>query len=589
MNIYNILEVANTHGGSIEYMYSLIKEFSTFKNVGIKFQPFKYNEIALEDYDYYNLYKQLYFTPKQWSDIIRTASETKEIWLDIFDTYSVFIIKENIDVIKGIKLQSSIVYNQEVVTYLQKLNLDSTKIILNISSFTIEDIKKIIQIYNKITNEKNLILQIGYQDYPTKLKFSGLSKIVKLKEHFTNTLSFADHSDKESEDAVYLPTIAAMLGCNVIEKHIMHSTLETHYDYFSSLTQDTYNYYLKKLKQYKQSLNSDFISERELIYYKNSLQIPILNKEKKKGTILDVSKDLIFKRSNQKGLNLIELEDKTTNYYIINTFKKKHETLANHDLKKATIASITACRMKSSRLPKKALQKIENLPSVEYCLKSQLSFENINHVVLATSTLEEDAILQNHTYNDSIIFHQGSPENVIKRYLGIINQLKIDVFIRITADCPFVSNDILQILLKEHFSAGADYTAGKQATIGTNLEIINAAALRKIDDYFPKGEYSEYMTYYFINNPQHFKLNFVNLPKEYITSHRLTLDYEEDLVVFNKIHEYLYGNNLEITLKNILNYLNANSEVSKINKDLVLRYKTDPDLIEKLHKYTIMK
>ena len=50
---YVIIEIANTHAGNIDYLNNLLNEFSSYdKNVGIKFQPFKYDEIALEDFEW---------------------------------------------------------------------------------------------------------------------------------------------------------------------------------------------------------------------------------------------------------------------------------------------------------------------------------------------------------------------------------------------------------------------------------------------------------------------------------------------------------------------------------------------------------
>ncbi|MCB0460967.1 MAG: hypothetical protein KDC74_13270, partial [Flavobacteriaceae bacterium] len=88
--VYNILEVANTHGGNFEYMISLIDEFKEFdQNTGIKFQPFKYNEIALPDFSWYHVYKELFFSSEQWAKIISKASKHKDIWIDVFDIYSI--------------------------------------------------------------------------------------------------------------------------------------------------------------------------------------------------------------------------------------------------------------------------------------------------------------------------------------------------------------------------------------------------------------------------------------------------------------------------------------------------------------------
>jgi len=255
-------------------------------------------------------------------------------------------------------------------------------------------------------------------------------------------------------------------------------------------------------------------------------------------------------------------------------------------IKKANIATIIACRLKSKRLPKKAILKIGDLSSIELCIKNALKFKNINYTILATSNLAEDDELKNHTFSNSVIFHRGDPDDVIQRYLDIINKLKIDVVVRVTGDMPYVSDDILQTLLKSHFESGADYTTAKKAAIGTNLEVINSAALRKVKSFFPSANYSEYMTYYFTNNPLYFKLNFVNLPENLVRDYRLTLDYEEDLKLLNLIENYFKTNNLEYNIELLFDFLDKNPKIARINKHCVQRYKKDKKLIETLKKAT---
>ena len=171
-------------------------------------------------------------------------------------------------------------------------------------------------------------------------------------------------------------------------------------------------------------------------------------------------------------------------------------------------------------------------------------------------------------------------------YGYIIRKLKINVIVRVTGDMPFISNDILQILLKSHFEKGADYTVAREAAVGTNLEIINSEALEKVQLNFPKADYSEYMTWYFQNNPKHFKLNFVDLPLNLIRNYRLTLDYEEDLEMFNKIDKHFVENGIEFSINELFNFLDVNPKISKINSKLTLRYKTDQKLIDTLNKVT---
>lgn len=253
------------------------------------------------------------------------------------------------------------------------------------------------------------------------------------------------------------------------------------------------------------------------------------------------------------------------------------------------IATIIACRLKSSRLPRKALLKIGDLSSIEYCIKNALKFTNVDYTILATSTVDEDSVLKDYTYSDSVIFHRGDPEDVIQRYIDIINKLKIDIVIRVTGDMPFISDKILQILMKSHFETGADYTVAKKAAAGTNLEIINATALKKIKSYFPYADYSEYMTFYFVNNPSYFKLNFIDLPENLVRDYRLTLDYAEDLTMFNHVSNYFISQKVDYDIETLFQYLDNNPEIADINSQCLLTYKTDAKLIALLNEKTTIK
>lgn len=584
--IYNILEVANTHGGNLEYFKSLIEEFEEFEeNTGIKFQPFKYNQVALKDYSWYKVYEELFFSPDQWEEIILMASKHKDIWIDVFDGYSIEIIKNNIERIYGFKIQASVLYNKNVLKELTELPVNNKKIILNISGFEMDEIEEVLSRFNRLFEDSEILLQIGFQGYPTKIEDSGILKIKKIKARFKNRTVFADHIDADNEDSIWLPVFAALEGVDMIEKHVKHSTLDTKYDFYSSLAIGKYKEYIERLEKYTSLHDKDFIPKEELIYLEKSQQIPVLNKSKNKGSFLSWD-DFDFKRTDCAGLNTKQLEKLLKEGYYLTTKKEAESTIIREDLSKATIATIIAVRLKSSRLKEKALKNIGSIASIEYCIKNALKFENVNHTILATSDLESDKELEHFTYNADVVFHKGDPEDVIKRYLDIARQLKVDIIIRVTGDMPFVSDEVLQILLKSHFETGSDYTTGKEAAVGTNLEVINTQALEKVQEHFPTAHYSEYMTWYFQNNPEYFSLNFVDLPKDIIRDYRLTLDYEEDLQMFNIIEKYFTDNGLEYSIRELFEFLDNNPKVAEINSNLTLTYRTDTELIDTLNRVT---
>ena len=103
--------------------------------------------MAVEHYSYYSLYKELFFTKKEWKDIIQKAFITKDIWLDIFDEYSLEILEENLDKIEGIKFQTSILDNLNIFKKLEKISTSNLKVILNIAGRSLEEIDGIINKY----------------------------------------------------------------------------------------------------------------------------------------------------------------------------------------------------------------------------------------------------------------------------------------------------------------------------------------------------------------------------------------------------------------------------------------------------------
>jgi N,N'-diacetyllegionaminate synthase len=584
-----IIEVANTHGGSKSYLFSLIDEFKQFDGHGMKFQPLHPDRLATTDFEWYKVYQEIYFNSKEWSEIIGKTFETKKVWLDIFDTYGVEILKQNHEKIHGIKLQASILYNVHVIEALSKTDCSQLKLIVNISAIEKAAIKERLEYLQTKICPQEILLEVGFQAYPTEIKDSGLNKISHLKNTFSNKIVFADHIDGKLDDALTLPLMASMLDADFIEKHVMHSSLDTKYDHFSSINVTKYKKLTDQIQTYKGLIDQPFINQKEVDYLKNSIQKPIVTSKKNAGQGLSINEDLSFKRSGKLGLSVDELNTLLEKKYILAKDVEPNETLKREDFKKANIAVIIAGRLKSSRLKRKALLNIGEITSVERCIKSSLNLPDTNFTVLATSTKEEDQELENYTYAPQVIFHQGHPEDVIQRYLDITDKLKIDVVIRVTADMPFVSKEITEYLLKSHFLTGADYTAAKDCAVGTSPEIINVQALKKVKEHFPNADYSEYMTWYFQNNKDYFKVNIVDLPKIYVRNYRLTIDYQEDLTMLNEIQLHLDEGKLEGSLIDIFNFLDNNPKIVELNDHITLKYKTDKKLIDKLNSATKIK
>jgi len=583
-----IFECANSHAGDYGLLKKTIKKFSSisYKNKHIKFQPFHPDTIALEDFSWHETYKKLMLSKSNWSKIISIANKGYEgVWLDLFDSYGIEVLSENLASIHGIKLQASVLENYEVISGLKKLALVNQALMINISGFSLKKIDVFINSFSQLSFN-NIILQIGHQAYPTSLEDTGLQKINDLKKEFPNfEVCIADHIDATDDMATIIPLLAISSGCIAIEKHICLSRKNSEYDFHSAIEPIQMELLTKRIENTITASKGGFISKSEKNYLSQSIQIPISKNELTKGTLIS-SKNLIYRRTSQEGISLNQLINQQVQGYVLAENINEQKAINFSDYKKAKVGVIVACRMKSSRLKNKAILEIEGQSSVERCLESCLNMKVADEVILATSDVKEDSILENYTLGGLVHFWKGDPDDVIKRYIEVCENYNIDVIIRVTADCPVVSSEISEVLLKRHFESGADYTAARDCAVGTGCEIYNLEALKRVISFLGDANSSEYMTWYMQNNPEIFKLEIVDLPSELVRNYRLTLDYAEDLELFNKLYGELNKHSLEVNLKNIFNILDKQSDLASINSHLTIKYKTDKALINHLNKVT---
>lgn len=587
MRTYLLYEIANSHGGSKKYIYEWIDSLPKEENVGTKFQIFKYNEIALKDYQYYPVYVKFFIDKQNWKKIFTYAkSKGFDVWIDVFDTYSVEVIKDNFSLVNGIKLQSSVLDNLKVLKGLSEtLGNKNIKIILNIAGRELNNIKEtLVNLKSNYFPGNEIVLQAGFQAYPTAKEDLTLSKVHILRKEFPeHMVSYADHVDGSSPLAFDVPIFAILAGAGHIEKHVCLDRNKTKYDFQSAIESYECPILLYKIKECEKMLGTKLIPEKEADYLKTTIEKPIAAIAMRAGDIVNF-KNFNFRRTNQEGLTVGEIKEFMKKRYVLAKDIKPGQVITSKDLRKAKIGVITACRMKSTRLKHKAILPIQGIASIERCIINAKKIKSADEIILATSTLEEDRVLKKYALKHKIHFFAGDPEDVMLRYLGVAEKYKLDIVIRITGDCPIVSYEMSEYLLEKHFERGNDYTGPKDYCTGQNSEVYNVNTLKRIMEYLGDARHSEYMTWYMITNKDIFQVDMAELPKEWVRTYRLTLDVQEDLDMFNALFEKLGGK--EPSIKNIFDVIDKNPQIHELNDAMVLKYKSDKKLIDVLNKET---
>lgn len=583
-----IFECANAHGGDFSSLKETVEVFSDISSPGkaIKFQPFKHDLIALPDFEWYPVYLDLFLSEDQWREMVDLSRQKSfDVWLDIFDLYSVKILENNIDRIAGIKLQSSVLYNHEILSALDGLKLSNTAVMINISGHDMKELPNIVESVSRVCSTKPIV-QIGHQSYPTPPEDAGLQKIAEIHTILPDSkMCFADHSPAEELYAYLIPCAAVALGCEYVEKHICLDRELSKYDFQSALQPDEMRSFCDSVDKIHLSKSAPFITESEREYLEKSEQVPVASKLLVERSLVSTT-DVLYRRTAQNGLRLSEIEAVQSAGFILNKDVAANTVLQPADFDKARVGTIVACRMKSSRLKSKALLPLGGVASVDRCLEQCLRFPG-EEVVLATSTFDGDTPLETHDLGGKAKVFRGNPDDVLERLVACAEQSNLDIIIRVTADCPVVSWEIAEILLDAHFKSGADYTAARECAVGTGCEIYNLAALKRVYEMRDgDAELSEYLTWYMTNNRDIFKVHEVDLPAAMVRDYRLTLDYQEDADLFEGLYVELNNRGLPSDLESIFSVLDRTPDLAEKNTNRTLVYKTDEALIQRLNEKT---
>ncbi len=255
---------------------------------------------------------------------------------------------------------------------------------------------------------------------------------------------------------------------------------------------------------------------------------------------------------------------------------------------KKKIAVFVPARLKSKRLKLKALKFIGKQESIKWCLNNLLEIKPNIGVYLLTSYLKQDDQLAKLKLNKKIKVFRGHPTNILKRFVDAAEKNNIQTIIRVTGDCPFISREIINFLLKSHIKKKADFTAAKKYSVGTSGEIIEVKVLNFLLKNLKDFTYTEYLTMFFLDNPKTFNLNLVSLPKKFTRNFRLTLDYKKDLDMFNEIYKKSKEIKKKLNINNIFYILDKYKYISRINKNLKLLY-TSKNFRKKIRKFTKLK
>ncbi|MBB6632564.1 cytidylyltransferase domain-containing protein [Cohnella thailandensis] len=230
---------------------------------------------------------------------------------------------------------------------------------------------------------------------------------------------------------------------------------------------------------------------------------------------------------------------------------------------------IIQARMGSSRLPGKVLMPLGDTMVLDYVVSRCRQVKNILDVIVATSHLAQDDLIQQWCAEYGVMCYRGPEDDVLTRYVDTAKPYNPDYVMRVTGDCPFVDYELGDLFVEAMRQQPSDAIVWNgELPRGLVVELVSYEALLRMDKLGREPRHREHVTYYAKEYPEQFVTTPVEIPSTLrYPDLRITLDTEEDYALCRTVADAFDGNKL-VSSAEIVEYLNRNPEVAALNSHI---------------------
>lgn len=238
-------------------------------------------------------------------------------------------------------------------------------------------------------------------------------------------------------------------------------------------------------------------------------------------------------------------------------------------LNKPAIAIIQA-RTSSSRLPGKVLLPLAGRPMIWHIVERARQCLTVEDVIVATSTEESDDLLVEYCNHSDIPCRRGSLEDVMARFLDVLNDRTNPYCVRITGDCPLIHPSFIdrQVGLLDLTQSDMVYLPAV-APLLEGQGVHSVRSLRWVAQQSSHPDDREHVgSRYLAEHPEEFRIIGLNLPAWVQDGlWRVTVDEERDYTLMESLYAALWDGR-PIPLRKAVVWLDAHPAVATLNREV---------------------
>jgi spore coat polysaccharide biosynthesis protein SpsF len=198
------------------------------------------------------------------------------------------------------------------------------------------------------------------------------------------------------------------------------------------------------------------------------------------------------------------------------------------------IGIVVQARMGSKRLPGKVLRQVNGRPLLDYLLARLSACQEISNAIIATSNDSTDDPVAAFCEERGIEVFRGELENVASRFLEVIQEYKLEAFVRVSGDSPLLDARLIDEAVKLFKNGSFDLVTNIEKRTyphGQSVEVIRSSIFESAYSEF-QGDDFEHVTPYFYRHFNKFKSHSMHLDAEDYSALTLSVDTLEDLERF---------------------------------------------------------
>jgi spore coat polysaccharide biosynthesis protein SpsF len=237
---------------------------------------------------------------------------------------------------------------------------------------------------------------------------------------------------------------------------------------------------------------------------------------------------------------------------------------------KKKVDCIIQARMGSSRLPGKIFLEVNKTPLLQYLVDRVKKINNINRIIISTSTKVEDKKIVRFAKNNKIDYFQGNEKNVLDRIYKTAKFFKSSNILFITSDCPIFDINIADQIINTYKNNNCDYVNNNHIRSYPDGMDIQIFSFKILHDAWKKAKSlleKEHVTLYIRKNLNKYKfINIVAPQKLFWPKLGLTIDEYADYILIKKIITYFVKkNDIFFSCEDIVNLLKKKKNWLKLN------------------------